>query len=74
MALNTWKIKGGNPTSCAAPFLPATRHLDFSTVKPNRIDWTSCVLIIFDLKIILHQVFSSIRSLPQVRQRRQLQA
>ena len=32
--------------------------------KPNRIDWASCVLILFDLKIILHQVFLSIHSLP----------
>ena len=41
--------------------------------KPNRIDWASCAIMLFDLKIILHQVFSSIHSLPYERQRRQLQ-
>lgn len=32
--------------------------------KPNRIDWASCVRILFDLKITLHQVFSGIHSSP----------
>ncbi len=32
--------------------------------KPNLINWASCALILLDLKIILHRVFSSIHSLP----------